>query len=81
MTNKPENEEDNSKKILIHDKLIYVHLPYENVYGSVVSQGIWSSVVEYNKDGIGYRIEVPNDEFDVVQEIDLSYFIEKDENL
>jgi hypothetical protein len=51
----------------------YVYIPDENVYGTIVRYGAYSSLIEYFEGGIGYTIEVPNDEFDVVDQIGVGY--------
>ena len=74
----PEEEED-----LFDRTLTYVYIPSENVYGSVIRHGVYTSVVEYHHDGVGYQVELENDEFDVIQEVPMGIIghIEEEENL
>jgi hypothetical protein len=59
----------------------YVYIPDEGVYGTVVRYGAWSSLIEYFEGGIGYTIEVPNDEYIVVDEIGVGYYLEEEEGI
>jgi hypothetical protein len=61
--------------------ITYVYIPDEQVYGTVITHGAWASIIEYYENGIGYKVEVPNDEFIVVDEIGIGYIEETDENL
>jgi hypothetical protein len=58
------NSEDEDLK----DSAVFVYLPYEGVYATIVRHGAWSSLVEYYDNGIGYTIEIPNDEFVVIDD-------------
>lgn len=58
----------------------YVYIPDEGVYGTIVRYGVWSSLIEYFDGGIGYTIELPNDEFIEVDEIGIGYISEEDED-
>ena len=59
-----------------HEETItYVYVPDDNVYGTIVSQGAWASLIQYYDDGIEYRIEIPNDEFVIIDEIEIDYEI------
>ena len=59
----------------------YVYIPDEGVYGTIVRYGAWSSLIEYFEGGIGYTIEVPNDEYIVVDEIGVGYYSEEEEGI
>lgn len=72
---KQENNEEENKTIT------YVFIPDEGVNGVLVKEGAYASTVEYSIDGIQYIIEIPNDEFIVVEEISIGYINEEDENL
>ena len=76
--NKHEEEEDsfNNEKTII-----FVYIPDEHVYGTVISRGAWASLIEYHEDGVGYKIEIPNDEFIVLDEVGVGYIEETEENL
>jgi hypothetical protein len=56
----------------------YVYIPDEEVYGTIVSHGAWASMIEYFDNGVGYTIEIPNDEFIEVNEIGIGYISEDD---
>ena len=66
---------------LSEETVTYVYVPDENVYGTVVSSGLWSSMIEYFEGGVGYVIEIPNDEFIEVNQIGIGYINETGENL
>ena len=51
----------------------YVYIPDEGVYGTIVRYGAWASMVNYYDNGVSYTIEIPNDEFIVVDEIGVGY--------
>jgi len=63
---------------LSEETVTYVYIPDEGVYGTIVSQGAWASMIEYFDGGVGYTIEVPNDEFIEVNEIGIGYISEED---
>lgn len=54
----------------------YVYIPDEGVYGTIIRYGAWSSLIEYFESGVGYTIEVPNDEYVTVDEIGVGYLDE-----
>ena len=65
-----------------HEKTIsYVYLPDDGIYGTIVQQGAYASMIEYHEDGLKYLTEVSNDEFIVVDEIGVGYIDETDDNL
>ena len=74
MTNK--NNHDDEEQVIE-----YVYIPDEGVYGTVVRYGAWSSLIEYFEGGIGYTIEVPNDEYITVDEIGVGYISEEEDDL
>ena len=51
---------------LAEDTVTYVYLPDEGLYGTILSHGAWASMIEYFDNGIGYIIEVSNDDFIVL---------------
>mgnify|MGYP006269140721 CR=1 FL=1 len=65
---KPEDNET-----IFENTVTYVYLPDEGIYGTILRHGAWSSLIQYYDGGIGYTIEVPNDEFRVVDEIGIGY--------
>ncbi len=75
---KQEKEEESQE--LPEHTIIYVYLPNEGVYGTVIRSGAWSSLIQYYEGGVEYNIEVPNDEFDIVDEIGVGYIGEDEEN-
>ena len=48
-----------------------VYLPDEKVYGEVVSFGTYASKVHYVKDGFEYELVMLNEDFDVVEQINI----------
>jgi hypothetical protein len=48
-----------------------VYLPDEKVYGEVVSFGTYASKVHYIKDGFEYELVMLNEDFDVVEQINI----------
>jgi hypothetical protein len=62
---------------LAEDTITYVYLPDDGIYGTIVTHGAWASMIEYFDGGIGYIIEVPNDEFIEVNEIGIGYINEE----
>ena len=59
--------------------LEYVYIPYDNIYGTVVRYGAYSSLIEYYEGGIGYTVEVPNDEYRVVYELGVGYLSDEED--
>jgi len=76
---KQERDEENPE--LPEDTITYVYLPDEGVYGTVIRSGAWTSLIQYYEGGFEYTIEVPNDEFNIVDEIGVGYIDETEENL
>jgi hypothetical protein len=70
------DEDDDSLEEIIE----YVYIPYEDVYGTVIRYGAWSSLIEYFEGGIGYTIEIPNDEYITVDEIGVGYISQEEED-
>jgi hypothetical protein len=66
-----EQEEDNAE-----NSITYVYIPDEDVYGIIKTHGAWASLIEYYEGGVKYLIEVPNEEFIVVDEIGIGYIDE-----
>jgi hypothetical protein len=62
---------------LAEDTVTYVYLPDEGLYGTILSHGAWASMIEYFDNGIGYVIEVSNDDFIEVNEIGIGYMYEE----
>ena len=59
----------------------YVYIPDEGVYGTVLKYGAYSSIVEYYYGGVKYTIDIPNDEYIVVDEIGIGYLSETEEGI
>ena len=59
----------------------YVYIPDEGLYGTVIRYGAWSSMIEYYDGGIKYTVEVPNDEYIVIDEIGVGYLEESSEGI
>lgn len=58
----------------------YVYLPDEDVYGTIIRYGAWSSLIEYFEGGIQYTIEVANEDYITVDEIGVGYIEEGEED-
>jgi hypothetical protein len=52
-----------------HNIIIYIH--DEQVYGKIINEGAFVSLVNFHKDGIEYEVFLENDEFDIVSDIAL----------
>lgn len=48
-----------------------VYLYEEGILGSLIKYGAYSSTVRYDIDGILYEIVLLNEDFEIVQELDL----------
>jgi len=72
MSNSEEEEDLNEGTVT------YVYIPDEGIYGTIISHGAWASMIEYFDGGVGYVVEVPNDEFIEVNEIGIGYISEED---
>lgn len=46
----------------------WVWIPDEGVYGTIVKYGAWASMINYFDNGVSYTVELPNDEFVVIDE-------------
>ena len=40
------------------ETIVYVYVPDDGVYGTIISQGAWASLIQYYEDGIEYKIEI-----------------------
>ena len=70
MSNYESNEE-------IPDKTVtYVYLPDEDLYGTLVAHNTYYSIVQYYDNGVGYNIEVDNDDYIIVDEFGIGYIDE-----
>lgn len=65
----------------VEKTLTYVYIPEEGIYGTIKSYGAWVSLIEYYDTGIKYTIEMPNDEFKIVDEVGIGYIDETGDNL
>ena len=63
------------------DTIKYVYLPDDDLYGTVIHEGLYYSIIEYFDNGIGYRIDVDNDDYIVVEEFGIGYINEEDDYL
>jgi hypothetical protein len=81
--NEQENSENNKVNNSGHqnDPVVYVYIPDEGVNGFLISQGAYSSTVQYFIEGVGYIVDISNDEFIVVDEIGVGHIDEMDDNL
>jgi len=59
-------------------RIVWIH--EEQVYGVLVSEGAFASLVKYSKDGIEYKVYLENEEFTLMQEIGFKHIEEDDED-
>lgn len=50
---------------------IIVYLPDEKVYGEVISLGTYASKVHYIKDGFEYESIILNEDFEILEQINI----------
>lgn len=48
-----------------------VYLYDEKVYGEIVSEGIYASLVHYIKDGFEYKVTLLNEDFEIVEQVNI----------
>jgi len=53
-----------------------VYLPDDDIYGTIIKRGAFSSTVEYYDMGVKYTVEMPNDEFVEVDDEGIEYLDE-----
>jgi hypothetical protein len=53
-----------------------VHIPEEEVFGTVENLGAYASMVKYKKDGVEYEELFDNSDFIIVDEIVFTHVIE-----
>jgi hypothetical protein len=70
-----------TKKNNEEETIEYVYIPDEGVYGTIVRYGAWASMIEYYDTGVKYTVEIPNDEYIVVDEIGVGYLEESIEGM
>ena len=75
------SKQDNNDEINNEKTITYVYLPDDGIYGIVVQEGAYASMIEYHEDGFRYITEVSNDDFIVVDEIGVGYIDETEDNL
>jgi hypothetical protein len=63
------------------DTIKYVYIPDEDLYGTIINEGLYYSIIEYFDNGVGYRIEVDNEDYIVVDEFGIGYINEEDDYL
>jgi hypothetical protein len=59
------------------DKVIIIHIPEEEVLGTVEQYGAFVSLVKYKKDGMEYEVFLENEEFVIVNELLFEHFEEE----
>jgi hypothetical protein len=73
---KQDNNDNNDE---LEDVETYVYIPDEGIYGTIVRYGAWASMINYYDGGVSYTVELPNDEFIVVDETGVGYYAEEEE--
>ena len=74
------SKQDNNDETQHEKTITYVYLPDDGIYGVIVQEGAYASMIEYHEYGLKYLMEVSNDDFIVVDEIGVGYIEEKEEN-
>ena len=59
------------------DKVTIIHIPDEDVFGTVEQHGAFASLVKYEKYGIEYEVFLENEEFVIVNELLFEHFEEE----
>lgn len=59
------------------DKVIIIHIPDEEVFGTIEQYGAFVSLVKYKKDGMGHEVFLENEEFVIVNELLFEHFEEE----
>jgi hypothetical protein len=52
---------------LDHNVIVYIYDDEE--YGSLISHGAHASLVRYQHEGIQYEVFIPNEDFDIIEDI------------
>jgi hypothetical protein len=63
------------------DPIVYVYIPDEGLNGFLIKEGAYASTVQYFDNGVGYVVEMLNEDFVVVDEINIGHIDETDKNL
>lgn len=61
------------------DRVQIIWIISESVYGNIVQEGLYASLVRYQKDGIDYKVYLENDDFIVMDELGFDHIEEDDE--
>ena len=48
---------------------VIVYIQDENIYGYLLSEGVYASRIKYNKLGVEYEVMILNDEFEIIEDI------------
>lgn len=80
MSKQENNEEEVNNFQYEQDPVVYVHIPDEGLNGFLIREGAYMSTVQYFDNGVGYIVDMANDEFIIVDEIGIGYIDEEDEN-
>ena len=48
---------------------VIVYIQDENIYGYLLSEGVYASTIKYNKLGVEYEVMILNDEFEIIEDI------------
>lgn len=80
MSKQENNEEEMSNFQYEEDPVVYVYIPDEGLNGFLIREGAYMSTVQYFDNGVGYIVDMANDEFIIVDEIGIGYIDEEDEN-
>lgn len=59
-------------------RIVWIH--EEQVYGTILSEGAFVSLIRYSKDGMEYEVYLENEEFTLMEEIGFKHIEEGDED-
>jgi hypothetical protein len=48
---------------------VVVYIEDENIYGYLLSEGLYASRIQYSKLGVEYDVMILNDEFEIIEDI------------
>lgn len=61
------------------DRIQIVWIYPESVYGNIVKEGLYASLVRYQKDGIDHQVYLENDDFIVMDELGFEHIEEEED--
>jgi hypothetical protein len=74
-------QDDNDFSDELEDVETYVYIPDEGIYGTIITYGAWASMINYYDNGVSYTVELPNEDFIIVDDTGVGYYAEDEEGL